>query len=169
MERVFGEEVRNHHTRSSTTAHLLFNQYHPGVKFLCSDMKLSLYHMRQKTPGPALSLEVVIEELSLGVASLVANLAIQIFCNWNQSPHNLLNILRTWSTYCESSKRQTKHILRVLAMLVCAHTHTHTHNSLEILQYLRGFFKRHSNSHHAKLQNKQIIELIGFPDVYFKV
>lgn len=111
MERVFGEEVRNHHTRPSTTAHLLFNQYHSGVKFLCSNMKLSLYHMRQKTPGPASSLEVVIKELPLGVASLVANLAIQIFGNWNQSPHNLLNILRTWCTYCESSKRQTKQSL----------------------------------------------------------
>lgn len=147
MERVFGEEVRNHHTRPSTTAHLLFNQYHSGVKFLCSNMKLSLYHMRQKTLGPALSPEVVIKELPLGVASLVANLAIQIFGNWNQSPHNLLNILRTWCTYCESSKRQTKQSLGCQQCL-CVHIHTQLFGYTSIFE---SFFKKSFKQSSCKL------------------
>lgn len=91
-EKDFGEEVRNCHPRS-LTAHLLLGQDHIGTKFLYSNMKLSPYHM--KTPRIDLSPELVIKELPLGVATLVANLLTQIFYNWNQSPHNLLNTLNS--------------------------------------------------------------------------
>lgn len=81
--------------KASATAHLLFalqSGSHWG-KILMLKYETESYHTM--TPGTHLSPGVVIKKLPLVRASLVANLPIQIFCDWNQSPYNLLNILNT--------------------------------------------------------------------------
>lgn len=51
-----------------------------------------LPHDEAEGRGTALSPEVVIQELLLGVVSLATSLPTQIFYNWSQGPHKLLSI-----------------------------------------------------------------------------